>query len=111
LSADSRLQELHKPIDIEIVRQLLSVIPEGWWSIRLEIGYVRLPDDEEGFPMTISNTDGAHEIVMPPDALYELVCQHADVFKEHGTPWRQLTYNVTFDEQQENWNYTIDYAY
>lgn len=111
MPADDLLQRLHAPLDIEIVKLLLSIIPETWWSIRLDVDYVVDPDGEEAYPMAITNNEGERDLVMLPDELFLLVRQHSLVFQEHGKQWKKLAYNVTYDEQQKDWQYAIDYEY
>jgi hypothetical protein len=111
MPVDGKLQKLHAPIDIEIVQLLLSIIPEKWWSVRLDVEYVASAPGEEGYPMTITNNEGERDSVMPPEALFQLVRRHSLVFQEHGKQWKKLVYNVTYDREQEDWQYAIDYGY
>jgi hypothetical protein len=111
MSADRQLQKLHTPIDSDVVKLLLSVIPQDWWSIRLEVEYQSFESGGEGYPMTISNNEGSSGIVIPPDKLYALIREHSAVFKKHGKQWQHLTYDLKYDEYEEDWKYTIDYKY
>jgi hypothetical protein len=111
MTIDKNLQELHAPLDIEIINILLSIIPETWWSVRLDVEYMKISDDEVGYPIKISNNEGEKDIVMPPDELYEKIGKHAAIFREHGKQWKKLKYNAAYDESTEDWQYTIDYDY
>ncbi len=61
--------------------------------------------------MSISNIEGEKDIVIPPDEIYTLICQHSDVFKKYGKQWKKLIYNITYDEKQEDWKFVIDFKY
>lgn len=111
MAIDKKLQDLHSPLDIEIVNILLSAIPETWWSVRLDVEYMKLSDNEVGYPMKISNIEGEKDILIPPDELYEIIGKHAAIFREHGKEWKKLKYDVAYDESSEDWRFTIDYEY
>ena len=111
MSGDGILQKLHSKVDVEIVKLLLSVIPNSWYSIRLEVEYTIMENGHEGFPMNISNNEGKCDIVIPPDELYSKICEHSNIFKQYGKQWKKLTYNVFFDTDKEDWEFKIDYEY
>lgn len=111
MARNEHLQERHGPIDIEIVQLLLSVIPEDWFSIRLDVEYTRSVDGQECYPMSIYNNEDSPGLVMPPDELYDLVRKHSDIFKTSSKHWRKLAYNVTYDTESEDWKFTIDFQY
>ena len=106
-----KLQELHSKIDIEIVELLLSVIPEGWYSICLEANYVGLINGEERFSTTVFNKDNLTGLVDLPDEVHLKLVYHLDVFRKYGKPWKKLLYEVEFDEAVDNWKYSIDFTY
>lgn len=108
---DDNLQELHRPIDNRIVQQLLSVIPEGWWSIVLDVSRDVQAAEGNELSLSISSDEGYRDIVMPPSEIYEAVIEHADLFASRGKPWRKLRYRVFFDDEIDNWRFTIDYDY
>lgn len=108
---DDNLQKLHPPIDNRIVQHLLAVIPEGWWSIVLDVTRDAEAAEESELSLSISSDEGYRDIVMPPSEMYETVIQHADLFASHGQPWSTLRYRVFFDEAIDNWRFTIEYDY
>lgn len=107
----SSLQQMHAPIDREIVRLMIESIPEEWWSFRLNVERVGLPNEGEEFPIYVEGGDRFRESAIPPDALYALIIQHSDIFKKFGKQWRRLTYEVSFDEAKGYWTFKIDYVY
>ncbi|MEQ8637627.1 hypothetical protein [Gimesia maris] len=108
---DNDFQEFHRPIDERIVQLLLSLIPEGWWSIKLDIIRDDQTAGENGLSLSISSDEGYKEIVMPTNEMYQAVAEHLELFVSLGKPWRKLGYRVFFDEEIENWRFTIDYDY
>lgn len=105
------LQKLHAPIDIEVVQLLLSIIPEGWWSMILDVESLDLPGSDEGFAMSISNDEGEGGLTTLPEKLYELVRRHYEIFGDHGGHWRNLRYSLRYDESEAGWKYVIEYSY
>jgi len=105
------IQELHRPIDEQIVQELLSIIPEMWWTICLDVQSSDATAGENGFSLSVSNEEGLPESVMPTPRLYELALEHAALFAKIGKPWKQLAYRVRFDEEIDNWRFEIDYSY
>lgn len=108
---DQNLQELHGPIDDRIVQQLLTVIPEQWWSIVLVVTKEKTLGEEDGLSLSIFSDQGYPDIVMPPDEMYQALTEHADLFASRGRPWSKLHYRVYFDEAIDNWRFTIDFDY
>ena len=111
LVANKTLQQHHKPLDIAIVRLLLTVIPEDWHSIRLDVENQVSTSGDDQLAISISGDQNLREIVMPPEELYEKVIAHLDIFKRFARPWSKLVYSIVYDENQGEWRYTIEYEY
>ncbi|MCA9077756.1 MAG: hypothetical protein KDA93_22205 [Planctomycetaceae bacterium] len=104
-------ESLYRPLDERVIQLLLSVVPEGWWSIRLVVRNDPQQFGNDGIALTISSDEGYREIVMPPDELYEVLFEHLGLFQKQGEPWSSLSYLAAYDEEQDQWRFSVDYAY
>src|SRR3954467_8938469 len=104
------LQELERPIDEQIVNQLIEATPEWWKSAILEIEFSPKSHGIEGYKHTITNPDGHKDIVQAPDTLFESTFQLADVFRKHGRPWQKVIYTIR-QSSKGDWNYSVDFNY
>lgn len=111
MASDANLEELYKPIDLEICRELLAIKPEHWWSIWLDVDRVPNPGIDGQFAFSIRNDEGDPDCVLPSNEIYSLVREHATIFATHATAWRRLTYHLSFNEADEDWSFSVDYEY
>ncbi len=105
------IQDLHRPIDEQIVQELLSLKPEEWWTICLDVRSSDPTAGENNLSLSLFSEEDGVEVVTPTARLYELVTRHAAVFDQIEKPWRELRYRVRFDENVDNWRLEIDYSY
>ena len=100
----------HQEADQKVVRELLNMIPDDWWSISLEASTNQeIANGELG--LTVFRDDGVTQNAMPTNDLYDAVFKHFDLFKSNGTPWRKLTARANYDDEIENWRFTLDFEY
>ncbi len=104
------LQEEHEPIDRAIVRELISIIPEGWHAAVLEIGRTVDPRNIVRYSHEVFSPDGHKDVVQPTEELFQRAIELDDVFAAHGCAWRGVKYLVS-EEKDGGWKYTIDYRY
>jgi len=83
------------PIDIEISKWLISVLPESWRSGALEIQFVPLAEGGIGLAHKIRNPEGNQGPVSPPDEIYDASFRLYDLFVRSGHPWHRVEYLVT----------------
>ena len=103
------LQEREGPIDREIVKALISVIPETWRSLVLEV----VDTSEAGiekYAHSISSPEGHKDIVVTPEEIFPATLRLARLFTEQGHRWRRVTYTVS-EQDDEKWKYAVDFEY
>jgi hypothetical protein len=100
----------HQEADQRVVRELLNMIPDDWWSIALEVSTKhKLEPNELG--LSIFRDEGEANNAMPTTELYEAVLKHFDLFMSNGTPWSKLLVRANYDDQIEQWRFTLSYEY
>jgi hypothetical protein len=100
----------HKEADQSVVRELLNMVPDDWWSIAMEASTNHaIAPGELG--LTVFRNDGKVQDIMPTNELYDAVLKHFDLFNSNGTPWSKLVARANYDEQIDNWRFTLDYEY
>lgn len=91
------LQDEQTPIDREIVEEVVSLTPESWDRIVLEVEYSN-DEDGEGFGHVIYSPDGHRDIVEPSEELFDATWRLQELFKKYGGHWRSVKYNITVDD-------------
>lgn len=91
------LQDEETPIDQEIVNELVSLAPEAWTRVVLEVKY-SVDERGEGFEHSISNPDGHRDLVEPSDAIYAATWELQELFRKYGGSWTRVTYRVSIED-------------
>lgn len=97
-----------------ILGALLDIIPDHWARATLETGAekdLQGVEHEAGFWVSIYNSEEPNDICVPSENLYVLIQKHLQIFRDRGSVWRKLTFEVAFDEAKGDWVFSIDYAY
>jgi len=103
------LYEKHAPLDLKLVKALIGATPESWNQI--EMHAVRVEEGEyQGLTVTISSPEGRQDLLEPADEVVDLLYQHLDVFREHGTLWREVFYSV-FLKEDGDWGFKLKFEY
>jgi hypothetical protein len=103
------LQEKQRPIDIEIVNELIVIIPETWDSVILEVEYSS-EGNNEMYRHIISSPGKHRESAQPSEALFLSTRKLSLVFKEYGHQWKKVTYTVSL-EDDGSWIYKANFEY
>lgn len=106
----SSLQELEQPIDEAIANGLIEATPEWWNAAILEIESCPQSNGVEGFRHRITSPEGQRDIVQATESIHEHTFRLADLFRQHGRPWRKVVYTVT-KQAGGSWKYSADFSY
>jgi hypothetical protein len=104
-------EEEQKANELAIMNVLLSVVPEDWWSIRLDVERKVLPDGGSRTEMTLSDADGRPLHKLPPEELYDPIEKSAQNLGATTQPWKRARYVARYEEEIEAWRFHIDYEY
>ncbi len=104
------LQQQEEPIDQEIANALIEATPEWWMSAVMAIEFGAKPGGVEGYRHVISSPEGHRDLVEPTERIYGATIQLADLFRQHGRPWKSAKYTVK-KHAEANWSYTVDFQY
>ncbi len=103
------MQEMQAPLDTEIVKILMRVIPPHWNYADLVITRSAKDDGLEGLAHEIQSPEGFRDIVVPPDSMFPLTIQLADVFRRHGRPLSRVKYSIR-PAGDGDWHWSADYV-
>ena len=106
----STLQDRRAPIDFQIVRELVSLIPENWSIAQMDVQRRERHGAGEEFEIEISSPEGKGPPVVPSDDIYPLLFALADVFREHGRVWARVSYIVSKAPDQ-GWKFKASFSY
>ena|SRR5829696_263611 len=101
-------ERFYKPI----AEELLTLTPQAWKSVRLTLTLSAGEDGPDAFGMTheIASPDGHRDIVMPSDTLFDLTFKLFSLFRDAGTPWKQMTLDLR-ELLNGDWNFNCRFAY
>ena len=102
------LQEQEGPIEQRIETTLIEATPESWRIARLDIE-VKEENGMISMPHIISSPEGLRDIVSATDEILDATFELLELFRNHGKPWRQLSFEVT--EEDGNWRYVAHFDY
>ena len=104
--------ELQTPLHTSIAGELITITPEHWSEITLELVRKRIPSAgraaSEGVSHTIRSPDG-DEVVLPSGRLLEHTRELDLAFSRHGARWRTAKYRVTVGDDSWSWNVAFTY--
>jgi hypothetical protein len=104
------LQEEEKPIDEEIVNQLIALTPESWRTAILEVTYEAEAGGDEGYSHEIYSAEERHEQVEPSEELFLATRRLALLFQKHGHRWKSVKYTVV-QQEDGGWKYSAAFDY
>jgi hypothetical protein len=107
---ENEFQQKHSELNTQIASALLSVIPDHWYSIQLDVSK-NLIEIENDYGYSISNPDGGNEIVKIPKIIFSLYKDLLNLFHNHKEKWIESKFTIKWSEQTENWKYETDYKY
>ena len=102
------LQDEETPIDQRIVEELVSLTPEWWRRVSLEVTNTT-GDDLFTQAHVIRSPEGHRDYVDPSDALFDATYQLAELFRRYGHLWKKVRYEVQVDE--EGLDYDVEFEY
>ena len=104
------LQDHQAPLDLEIVGELIDILPEDWEAATLEIEYAPLPDDRESLKIGIRSPEGLRDLVEPSDALFDSARRLVKLMEQYGHHLSNAVY-VAELTPEEQWDFKAKYKY
>lgn len=103
------LQREEKPLDEGISRELVSLTPEWWRAVVLEVRY-SCADGVDRYEHVISSPEAHRDPVVPSDELFDLTRRLRELFSRYGRPWTTVTYRVDVREDG-TFSYVAQFEY
>ncbi len=105
--------DVQEPIHAGIASELVSLSPEHWDSVHLELERKPYPEGlgvtGEGVAHSIKGPDGCKEILLPTPELFVFTRQLELAFQEHGSEWRKVEYRVWYESGEWRWEVHFQY--
>ena len=96
----------YQKLNNSVIQSLLSVLPDGWYSIGLSV-----KKDGTDHILTIFSPENYNQMVIIPDNMYADINAIAILLENHEKVWSEVLFIATFDEEIENWKFKVDYQY
>jgi hypothetical protein len=103
------LQKEEAKIDQSIASELVSLTPEWWNVIVLEIERVEL-EQSTTLNIAVKSPEGHHDTIEPSRELYDFAMDLYDLFKRHGYLWKKVAYTVRL-QPDGDWRFEAEFSY
>jgi hypothetical protein len=90
-----------------LAQAVFRSVDEPWREILLQI----TPDGSNGVQLEIFGPDGAANLRMPDDSMYEPALALYDLFAKESRPFARCDFRLRWDDGKESWRFTAEYEY
>ncbi|HLJ48942.1 MAG TPA: hypothetical protein VKU01_23160 [Bryobacteraceae bacterium] len=104
------LQQQQTPIDLEIVRQVVDLLPDRWRNAEFVIKSGARPDGKAALQLRITSPAGYSDYVEPSDILFNLARRLIYVMQQFGHRLAKATYKIEMTPS-EDWDFKGKYEY
>lgn len=109
----TEFQQKQSEIYTDLAGAVIDSIPDYWDTAVLTLGPPALEHGMESMSHELANpnlTEGMVTII-PDDAVCSLTRRLEILFREFGARWKKATFQVTWDDADDQWRMLMEYEY
>ena len=95
---------------MEIVTQIVDLLPEHWEEAEFEIKTEPRPDDEVSLQLSIASPEGYSDYVEPTDGLFNLAGRLIHLMQQYGHRLAKAMYEIEMTPEGD-WDFKAKYQY
>lgn len=110
---ESEFQQRQGEIYNALASAVIGSLPEEWDVAQLRLGTAEVKDESISLSHELVNPklDRGLVTAMPNDDVYEQTDRLQSLFREYGQLWSKATLEVSWDYDQEQWRFAMNYEY
>jgi hypothetical protein len=109
----AEFQQKQSEIFSDLARAVIDSIPEDWDTAVLTLGSPTVECGMQSMRHEITNpklTEGMATVI-PDDSVYTHTRRLEMLFREFGARWKQATFQVKWDDAEDQWRMLMEYDY
>lgn len=109
----AEFQQKQSEIYVDLARAVIDSIPDDWDTAVLTLGSPVVEHGMESMSHELANPKLAVGLVtvMPDDSVYSCTRQLEMLFRDFGARWRKATFQLTWDDVNDQWRIVMEYEY